>query len=109
VNEAHIRVARSDGDQLHLAVSGDIDLANAPTVEGELAAAIPNLATAVELDLGDVSYLDSAGLHVLFALTVKLRRLQIGLRIRAPEGSPARHAIEMAGMGSIAHIDPTPS
>jgi anti-anti-sigma factor len=108
VNEARIRVDEVD-DRVRLAVSGDIDLANAPSVETELAGAIPNRATAVELDLADVSYLDSAGLHVLFALAVKLRRLQIDLRILAPDGSAARHAIEMAGMGSMARIEPTSS
>jgi anti-anti-sigma factor len=108
VNEAHIHVDEVD-DSVRLTVSGDIDLANAPTVETDLASAIPNHTTAVELDLRGVTYLDSAGLHVLFALSVKLRRLQIDLRILAPAGSPARHALEMAGMESIARIEPTSS
>jgi hypothetical protein len=43
----------------------------------------------------------------VFALTVTLRRLQIDMRVIAPEGSPARHAIEMAGMASIAEIEPS--
>ena len=63
--------------------------------------AIRNRAESVTLDLGGVTYMDSAGLQVVFALAVTLRRLQIALRVVAPDGSVARHAIEMAGMGSI--------
>jgi anti-anti-sigma factor len=103
VNDARVDV-RTSGDRVHFALSGDIDLANAADVEAELTAAIRNRATSVTLDLGDVTYLDSAGLQVVFALTVALRRLQIDVRVIAPEGSPARHAIEMAGMASITEI-----
>ena len=104
MNEAQVDV-RADGDHVHLDVSGDVDLSNASDIETELMAAIPNRATNVDLDLDDVTYLDSAGLQVVFALTVKLRRLQIDLRIMATEGTPARHAIDMAGMSSIANIE----
>ena len=106
MNEAHVGV-RTIGDQVNFTLSGDIDLANAADVEAQLTAAIRNRATRVTMDLGGVTYLDSAGLQVVFALTVRLRRLQIDMRVIAPEGSPARHAIEMAGMASIAEIEPS--
>jgi anti-anti-sigma factor len=106
MNDASLSVRRT-GDQVHFTLSGDVDLANASDIEAELTAAIPNRATAVTLDLSGVTYLDSAGLQVVFALTVKLRRLQIAIRVIAPEVSPARHAIDMAGMASIADIEPS--
>ncbi len=105
MNEATLAVT-TDGDHVSIGLAGDVDLANAYELEARLAAAIPNHATAVDLDLGRVTYLDSAGLQIVFALTVKLRRLQIDLRILAPEHTAARHAIDMAGMGSIARIEP---
>jgi anti-anti-sigma factor len=104
VNEAIVSV-KTEGDHVRIDIAGDVDLSNASNVEAQLTAAIPNWATTVDLDLGRVTYLDSAGLQVVFALTVKLRRLQIELRILSPEGTAARHAIDMAGMGSIAHIE----
>jgi anti-anti-sigma factor len=104
VNEADVAV-EVDGDRVRIDVSGDVDLANASDVEAKVTAAITNRATTVDLDLGKVTYLDSAGLQIVFALTVKLRGLQIGLRILAPMDTPARHAIDMAGMGSIARIE----
>jgi anti-anti-sigma factor len=106
VNEARVDVM-GESDRVCIDVSGDVDLANASDVEAGITAAIPNHATTVDLDLSNVTYLDSAGLQVVFALTVKLRRLQIDLRIISPPGTPARHAIDMAGLGSVAHIDPS--
>jgi anti-anti-sigma factor len=106
VNDARVDVSTS-GDRVHFAISGDVDLANAADVEAQLTKAIRNRATGVTLDLSDVTYLDSAGLQVVFALTVSLRRLQIDIRVVAPEGSAARHAIEMAGMASITEIEPS--
>lgn len=106
MNHASVEVSTT-GDRVHFTISGDVDLANAADVEDELTTAIRNRATGVTLDLGGVTYLDSAGLQVVFALAVTLRRLQIDMRVVAPEGSPARHAIEMAGMASIAEIEPS--
>ena len=98
---------RTSGDRVRFTLSGDVDLANASTIEAELTAAIPNRATGVTLDLSDVTYLDSAGLQLVLGLTVKLRRLQIEIRIIAPEDTPARHAIDMAGMASIPDLEPS--
>lgn len=106
MNHARVEVTTT-GDRVHFTISGDVDLANAADVEEELTTAIRNRATGVTLDLGGVTYLDSAGLQVVFALAVTLRRLQIDMRVVAPEGSPARHAIDMAGMASIAEIEPS--
>ncbi|MBN2622313.1 MAG: STAS domain-containing protein [Acidimicrobiales bacterium] len=105
MNEARVD-AHLDGDTVQVALAGDVDLSNAHLVRAELDAAIPNHVVGVDLDLGAVTYIDSSGLQVLFALSVQLRRLQIELLITAPPRSPARHAIEMAGMTSIARIAP---
>lgn len=106
MNNADVEVTTT-GDRVHFRISGDVDLANAAAVEARLMSAIRNRSTGVTLDLGAVTYLDSAGLQVVFSLTVRLRRLQIETVVVAPEGSPARHAIEMAGMASITEIQPS--
>lgn len=98
--------ARTEGSRVQVSVTGDIDLANASEIEARIEAAIPNEATAVDVDLTDVTYLDSAGLRILFRLVVRLERLQIDLCIQAPAGSAARHAIDMSGMPAIARVDP---
>lgn len=102
--EANVEV-RADGDQVRLLLSGDVDLSNAPEVQDRVSSAIPNHATDVDLDLTNVTYLDSAGLQIIFSLAVQLRRLQIGLKVIAPQRTPAGHAIAMSGMASLAHVE----
>jgi anti-anti-sigma factor len=97
---------RPTGDQVHIALSGDIDLANADEVEARVTSAITNQLTAVELDLADVTYLDSAGLQIVYTLAIELQRLQIGFTISAPVRSPARRALEVSGMTAIAPMEP---
>lgn len=103
MNEARLAV-RTDGDRVHLALTGEIDLSNADEIQAQIASGIPNDVKVVELDVSDVAYLDSAGLHVIYALISQLRRLQVELRIFAATRTAARHALEVSGMASLAEI-----
>lgn len=86
------------GDVVHIALAGEIDLANAATVEEEIFAAVDNSAVTVVIDLTDVLYLDSSGLRILFLLASRLQMLQIELQMVAPAGSPIRRVIEVFGL-----------
>lgn len=105
MNAAHVDVI-ADGDRVWIGLTGDVDLANAADIQEQLTAAVPNDAAAVEVDLARVTYLDSAGLQVLFVLTTRLQRLQIALRLVAPPDSPAHHALRVAGMESLTPLEP---
>jgi anti-anti-sigma factor len=107
MTEATVDV-RTDDRRVHIALAGDVDLANADDIQAQISAVIPNRVAAVELDLSEVTYLDSAGLQVVFVLASRLQRLQIALRLVAPPTSPARHALELSGMAGIAPIEPAP-
>jgi len=101
------RVETSDhGDLVHIAVAGEVDLANAETVSRQIEAAISNRAACVSLDLSGVGYLDSAGLRVLFSLADRLATLQIELELVAPVGSPARRVIELSGLEAVTSLHP---
>ena len=106
MNEVQVEV-HTRGDAIRIAVIGEIDLSNASGVESAVVSAISNRTTEVVLDLSDVGYLDSAGLRVVYSLALRLRRAQIGLRITTPLGSPARRAIEVSGMTTIARLEPS--
>jgi anti-anti-sigma factor len=93
-------LVRPVGSTVDIAVSGEIDLANAAMVEEQISAAVTNQVTGVTMDLGGLSYIDSAGLHVLFALVARLEVLQIDLRVHVPPGSLARRA--------LVDLDPSP-
>jgi anti-anti-sigma factor len=77
---------------------GEIDISNA----GELAAAVsdrtPNDAVGVVLDLSDVDYLDSGGIHMLYRLRESLRARGQSLAIVVPAASPVIDAMRLAGI-----------
>ncbi len=97
-------LVQPDGTGVHIAVSGEIDLANATVVEEQITEAVTNQVTAVTMDLGGLSYIDSAGLHVLFALVARLDVLQIDLRVHVPPGSLARRVLELSGFGALVDL-----
>ncbi|KAA9165642.1 STAS domain-containing protein [Amycolatopsis acidicola] len=95
------------GDLVRIGLSGEIDLANAATVQSEINAAVGNEATAVVLDLSELDYLDSAGLRVLFTLASRLRVLQMTLELYVPPGSRVRRAVELSGLEPVAPLRST--
>jgi anti-anti-sigma factor len=95
-----------DGGLVCIALAGEVDLANAATVEEQIVAAITNQVTRVSLDLGEVEYIDSAGLRIFFSLAPRLAALQIGLELLAPFDSPSRRVIEVSGLASMVPLQP---
>ncbi len=66
-------------------VTGEVDLDTAPTVRDEVLRHLREGAT-VHLDLGDVTFMDSSGLHVLLATT--RRAALVGAELRLVRVSP---------------------
>jgi stage II sporulation protein AA (anti-sigma F factor antagonist) len=102
---AAVDVVVDDGS-VRIAVSGEVDLANAAAVEDQVIAAISNQATSVSVDLGDLDYMDSAGLRILFSLASRLAGLQIALEVVAPVGTSARRLVEVSGLPSLVALRP---
>jgi anti-anti-sigma factor len=95
-----------DGGHVGIAVAGEVDLANATSVEEQIVAAITNQLTSVSIDLAQVEYIDSAGLRIFFALAPRLAGLQIALELVAPVGSPSRRLVEVSGLASLVRLRP---
>ena len=68
----------------------EIDLANAAAVQRQVLGAFTSQLTEVALDLITLTYIDSAGLRVLFTLGTRLETLQIALQLLVPTESPIR-------------------
>lgn len=96
----------AEGGSMHIALSGEIDLANAAAVEEEIRAAVSQQPTTVSVDLTDLTYVDSAGIRILFALASRLRALRIMLELVVPLDSPTRRLIELSGFESLAALRP---
>jgi anti-anti-sigma factor len=102
---ARVDTCAEDGS-MHIALSGEIDLANAAAVEDELRAAISHQPSAVSVDLTDLTYMDSVGIRILFTLASRLKPLRIMLELIVPLDSPIRRLIELSGFESLASLRP---
>jgi stage II sporulation protein AA (anti-sigma F factor antagonist) len=105
ITEVTMEVAARDG-AVRIVLEGEIDLANADQVGRDIASAITNRTTATVVDLTGITYLDSAGLHVLFDLAARLPTLQIDLELVAPPGSQVRRVMEISGLTKITTVSP---
>lgn len=84
-------------------LTGEIDSSNAGELRAAIADATPNAALGVLLNLSDVEYIDSAGIHMLYRLGESLRNRGQALRVVIPPGSPASDALRLAGV--TRHVD----
>ncbi|MFB9907546.1 STAS domain-containing protein [Allokutzneria oryzae] len=76
-------------------VVGEVDFANAT----ELGAALAEVGDRVVVELSQTSYLDSAGLRVLFA---HARRSALELVLR--RGGPVEQVVELSGLTELAAV-----
>jgi anti-anti-sigma factor len=79
-------------------LTGELDLSNTANIGGALTESVPNAALALILDLSDVEYLDSAGIHLIYELREKLRARGQSLQLVIPADSPANDALRLAGV-----------
>ena len=89
----------SDQERVVVArLSGEVDLSNAEAIENAVVEATPNHALALILDVSQLDYLDSAGIHLIYKLREKLRARGQTLRLVIPPDSPANDALRLAGV-----------
>ncbi|HEX7291951.1 MAG TPA: STAS domain-containing protein [Conexibacter sp.] len=61
-------------ERVRVQVLGEVDLATAPRVASCLAACAPGRGCSVELDLSEVGFIDSTGVHLLLRVKAEARR-----------------------------------
>ena len=88
-------------------LAGDVDMSNAGDVGAALDRALTNDKLALVVDLSDVDYFDSAGIHLIFDLRERLRVRGLKLRLVVPEGSSARATLNLAGVLRTIEVDQT--
>jgi anti-sigma B factor antagonist len=88
----------ADGRRHVVAVSGEIDLATAPQLRAALDDALDAGPRELCVDLGGTTFMDSTGLHVLFAVNAEAMALGCRLTIVCPPG-PVRRLLDVTGYG----------
>jgi anti-sigma B factor antagonist len=79
-------------------VSGEIDISNATELAGAVSDRTPNDAVGVVLELSDIDYLDSAGIHMVYRLRERLRARGQSMAVVVPAASPVIDALRLAGI-----------
>lgn len=83
-------------------LDGEIDMGNARDLRDSLLDAVTNHAPGLVMDLSTTTYLDSAGIHVVFDLARKLHARQQQLRVVVPAGAPIRRVLTLTNVSAVA-------
>jgi anti-anti-sigma factor len=83
-----------------VAVRGEIDVATVPSLERALDTAIRATRGAFVLDLSDVEFVDSGGLHAVLRARALLAREDRALAVVCPPG-PVRRLFDVAGVADL--------
>jgi anti-anti-sigma factor len=105
VTLADLQLGVRDG-VVHAVLSGEIDMSNADHLGRAIMQGTPSETTGAVLDLSDVGYLDSAGIHLLYRLRESLRVRGQRLCVVIPEQSVINDALRLAGIPG--HIEVFP-
>jgi anti-anti-sigma factor len=89
--------ATTIGGARAIAVAGELDLETAPRLSEEVELAVWSSVGVFVLDLSDVTFLDSSGLHALLRARAYLAREDRSLVLVCPHG-PARRVLDLASV-----------
>lgn len=89
---ATVIVEREEGVQL-VRLAGEVDISNAARLEDQISDAMPNDAVGLVLDLSETTYLDSAGIRMLFELSERIEGRRQSLAIVVPPDALIRHSL----------------
>lgn len=100
---AQVKAQDQDGHRV-VRVSGEVDLSNVAAVTAAIARAMPGDAPAVVLDLTRTTYLDSAGIAMLFRLAERLGHRRQELRLVVPSDAPVRAVLELTRVEAVMRL-----
>lgn len=79
-------------------VQGEVDASNVHEVRGALRALVTNRSSVLVVDLTPTTYLDSAGINLMFALGDELGSRQLALRLVIAPGSSIARMCAITGL-----------
>jgi anti-sigma B factor antagonist len=94
------------GDAPGVSVRGEVDIAVVDTFESAIEDAIRESVGAFIIDLSDLDFIESTGLHVLLRARGLLSREDRQLAVVCPFG-PVRRVLELAGISELFALYPS--
>ena len=95
------------GDLPIAVIDGEIDASNAAEIADRLRALLTNRSLALVVDLTATSYLDSAGINLLFELGAELHDRQLELHLVVGPEQPIARAISLTGLDAAVPVHAT--
>ena len=95
------------GDVPVARIAGEVDASNVDDVRNRLRSLLTNRSVSLVVDLSATSYLDSAGINLLFALGEQMRGRQQQLTLVVAEGSPIARMVSLTGLDRAIGAHPT--
>jgi anti-anti-sigma factor len=86
------------GELVLARVSGEIDASNAGWIGRKLRTLLTNRSDTLTVDLSGTTYLDSAGIALMFGLASELRQHQQQLRLIVADPSPIARMVTLTGL-----------
>jgi anti-anti-sigma factor len=100
------RLTLEQRDGVHIAsIDGEVDVANASSLQEDIAAAVSNTAHGLVIDLTQTEYFDSAGIRMLFELHKTLAGRRQELRVVVPRGAVILSALLVTEIDQLVPID----
>jgi anti-anti-sigma factor len=85
-------------------VSGELDLAGAPSTGESIGEAVPTSARTLVVDFTNLEFIDSSGIAMLFNLARRLGARRQGLRVVARGGGPVSRVLEIVEFDRAAPV-----
>jgi anti-anti-sigma factor len=98
-------VARQDRSVPVCELRGELDASNVDRVQTALLDCVTKDVPGLVLDLTDTSYLDSAGVRILFDLARRLRARRQELRLVVPPDGVVRRVLVLTALADVVPVD----
>jgi anti-anti-sigma factor len=95
------------GDVVVARVTGELDLAGAPSTGDAIGEAVPTSARALVVDFSGLEFIDSSGIAMLFNLARRLGSRRQELRVVAVDGGPVARVLEIVEFDRAAPVHET--
>lgn len=93
-----------DGARLRCRIAGEIDLANSGDIFAAISRALTSDHEGLVIDLGETSYIDSAGLALLVEINGRLQTRRTRLVVVAAATSAARRLLAISGVDQVLEV-----
>jgi anti-anti-sigma factor len=85
-------------------LSGDVDILQRQTLTRKLLDATDNRDAGLVVDLTEVTYIDSVGVHVLFEVAEALTQRQLKMAVVVAEGSLVERVVDLVDLSAAASL-----